>query len=233
MRPAARRRPTSAPNGATAAGTPNETWPATSRVRAARRRWRNLLPKLDDWVDGHPDAWNYNGVLAENEVTVEWCDEVWTARVRSRLRGEFAGWSMAWKHGCMLIGQTTEVIARKAAAMFVSLWLRGVSASFADKLMDGYITFLERQEEEFLTFLAEIDRYSNGRPFSPTDPRGSDVPGTRQRMEDHRGPGPATGRRNHRHFHQEEADGQRRDADVRFPLPGLRLARRRAHPRGP
>ena len=72
---------------------------------------------------------------------------------------------MAWKHGCMSIGQTTEVIARKAAAMFVSLWLRGVSASFADKLMDGYITFLERQEGEFLTFLAEIDCYSNGRPF--------------------------------------------------------------------
>jgi hypothetical protein len=126
---------------------------------------RDLLPKLDDWVDGHPDAWNYDGVLAENEVTVEWCGDVVDGEGAKSPAGEFAGWSMAWKHGCMSIGQTTEVIARKAAAMFVSLWLRGVSASFADKLMDGYITFLERQEGESLTFLAEIDRYSNGRPF--------------------------------------------------------------------
>ena len=37
---------------------------------------RQHIPKLDDWVDGYPDAWNYNGVLAENEVTVEWCDDV-------------------------------------------------------------------------------------------------------------------------------------------------------------
>ncbi len=30
-------------------------------------------------------------------------------------------------------------LARKAAALFVELWLRGVSASFADKLMEAYI----------------------------------------------------------------------------------------------
>lgn len=53
---------------------------------------------------------------------------------------------MSWKHGTMSVGPTSEIIARKAAAMFVCLWLRGFSASFADKLMDGFICFLERQE---------------------------------------------------------------------------------------
>jgi len=46
----------------------------------------------------------------------------------------------------MHVDNTTETIARKAGALFVSLWLRGVSASFADHLMDGFVVFLERQE---------------------------------------------------------------------------------------
>ncbi len=56
------------------------------------------------------------------------------------------------------IGRTTETIARKAAALFVLLWLRGVSASLADKLMDGFIIVLERQENKSLTFLRSMDR---------------------------------------------------------------------------
>jgi len=27
--------------------------------------------KLDDWVDGHPDAWDYEAVLRDNEVDVD------------------------------------------------------------------------------------------------------------------------------------------------------------------
>jgi len=37
-------------------------------------RTNRPMPLLDDWVDGKPDAWDYNGVLTENNVTVEWCD---------------------------------------------------------------------------------------------------------------------------------------------------------------
>jgi len=96
---------------------------------------RQHMPLLDDWVDGKPDAWDYEAVLHENEVTVEWLGE-W-----------LGGWSFGWKHGGILVGNTTETIARKAAALFISLWLRGVSASFADKLMDGFILFLERQAD--------------------------------------------------------------------------------------
>jgi len=95
-----------------------------------------LDPTLDDW------NWDYETILRENEVTVDCPDD----------------WGFYWKHGCIHIGQTTEIIARKAAALFVSLWLRNVSASFCGKLMDGFICLLERQEG--IIFLAELDRKS-------------------------------------------------------------------------
>lgn len=121
-------------------------------------------PILDDWVDGKPDAWDYEAVLHEHEVEVEWTDTMMSGGCEYP-SPECAGWSMGWKHGCMFIGPATEIIARKAAALFVSLWLRGVSASFADKLMDGFICYLERQENTSLTFLAEVDAYPDARPY--------------------------------------------------------------------
>jgi hypothetical protein len=111
---------------------------------------------LDDWVDNKPDAWDFDAVLKDNEVTVEWLDTLVDGEGNRSPAGEYTGWGFGWKYGGIHIGPVTETIARKAAALFVSLWLRGVSASFADKLMDGYICFLERQEETSLTFLAEI-----------------------------------------------------------------------------
>jgi hypothetical protein len=111
-------------------------------------------PLLDDWVESRPDAWDYDAVLREYEVSVEW-----------RRAGGY--WWFSWKHGCIHIGQTTEIIAHKAAALFVSLWLRNVSASFCDKLMDGFVCYLERQEQTSLVFQAEIDSklYSHAQPF--------------------------------------------------------------------
>jgi hypothetical protein len=82
-------------------------------------------PLLDDWVDGHPDAWDYDSVLRDTGAGVFWYNDV--------------GWNLHWIHGTIRIGHVSEVYARKAAAMFVSLWLRGVSASFANKLMEGYL----------------------------------------------------------------------------------------------
>ena len=84
-----------------------------------------MLPPLDDWEDGHPDAWDYDAVLRENGVVVD-------GNGNEHRAGEFAGWGFYWKHGAIHIGRTTEIIARKAAALFVSLWLRGVSASFTE-----------------------------------------------------------------------------------------------------
>jgi len=123
---------------------------------------RKAMPLLDDWVDGHPDAWDYDAVLRENDVQVEWCDTMIDGEGIEHRAGEFAGWSMSWKHGVIFVGRVSETIARKAAALFVSLWLRGVPASFCDKLMAGFIMFLERQENTRLTFLAEIDHSEEG-----------------------------------------------------------------------
>jgi hypothetical protein len=123
----------------------------------------NSLPLLDDWVDGHPDAWDYEKVLADNSVVVEWCDKLTSDGVTfKQAPPDLCGWGFYWVHGTIHIGQTSETIARKAAALFVSLWLRNISASFCDKLMDGYIVFLERQENMCLTFLAEVDHSEEG-----------------------------------------------------------------------
>jgi len=118
---------------------PCETLPTPERC--------NCLPPLDDWKDGHPDAWDYEAVLKENGVTVEWSDTLVDGNENEHQAGsEFAGWGFYWKHGAIHIGQCSEQIARKAAALFVSLWLRGVSASFCDKIMSGMIWFWELQE---------------------------------------------------------------------------------------
>ena len=110
---------------------PCETRPTPERC--------NCLPPLDDWKDGRPDAWDYEAVLKENGVVVN-------GNGNEHRAGEFAGWSFHWKHGAIHIGQCSEQIARKAAALFVSLWLRSVSASFCDKIMSGMIGFWELPE---------------------------------------------------------------------------------------
>jgi len=74
---------------------------------------RDRLPLLDDWVDGKPDAWDYEEVLRENEVEVVWCDTL----VDDCGNGSPAG-----------VGRLghpqrspSKTIARRAAALFVSL----------------------------------------------------------------------------------------------------------------
>ncbi len=93
---------------------------------------RDCIPLLDDWVDGKPDSWDYETVLKENNVTVE-LDTV--------------DWYLCWVHGAIQLGKTTEVNARKSAALFVSLWLRAIAAPFANHIMQGYLMWLEVQDE--------------------------------------------------------------------------------------
>jgi len=90
-----------------------------------------LLPKVDDWLDD----WNYEAVLKDNDVLV----------VSTEVGGDDM-WSLSWSHGVIGMGNVrNQEIARKGAAMFVTLYLRGFSTSLSDNLMDGYMTFLERQ----------------------------------------------------------------------------------------
>jgi len=146
----------------------NSCWEVENRLPGylkSPKAWdfvRKHIPLLDDWADRKPDAWDYEAVLKENEVTVAWCDQLVDGEGTTYPAEEFAGWGFSWKHGAIHIGQTSKINARKAAALFVSLWLRGVSASFCDKLMGGYVCHLELQENTRLTFLAEIDAMEDG-----------------------------------------------------------------------
>ena len=61
---------------------------------------RSQMPLLDDWVDGHPDAWDYEAVLADNQVTVEWCDQMTSDSVTfKRMPPDLCGWGFYWPHG--------------------------------------------------------------------------------------------------------------------------------------
>jgi len=89
---------------------------------------RNLLPKMDNWPE-----WDHEAVLRENEATVEKDGDYWYA--------------MGWRHGGMGINADDETIARKSAALFISLWLRGFTASFADNVAHGFAMWLELQNQ--------------------------------------------------------------------------------------
>ncbi len=91
---------------------------------------RNLFPKIDNWPE-----WDYEAVLRENEVEVVWHRDYW--------------YSMGWRHGSMGINADDETIARKSAAIFVSLWLRGFSCSFADNISHGFAMWLELQNQRY------------------------------------------------------------------------------------
>jgi hypothetical protein len=109
------------------------------------------LHKLDDWDDGIPDSWDYTAVLFDYKATVKFDVEF--------------GWSLSWEHGVMGIRLTYSEsdLAYRAAALFIELWLRGVSASFADKLMDAYI-MREREIE-----LQGMGRRNPSTPKGTTD----------------------------------------------------------------
>ena len=50
-------------------------------------------------------------------MIVEWCDTLVDGNGNEHRAGEFAGWGFYWKHGAIHIGQCSEQIARKAAAI--------------------------------------------------------------------------------------------------------------------
>ncbi len=93
----------------------------------------NLMPNVDDWKDGKCDVWDYEAVLKEHDATVEQSDEYW--------------WSLCWRHGTMGFNTDNEVHARKMAALFIELWMRGFAASFADHIVSGFSMWLELQEK--------------------------------------------------------------------------------------
>lgn len=91
---------------------------------------RGIMPKLDNWPE-----WDYEAVLRKNDVEVVRAGDYW--------------YTLGWRHGSESINADDEVIARQSAAIFVSLWLRGFSASFADNMAHGYAMWLELQDQRY------------------------------------------------------------------------------------
>jgi len=89
---------------------------------------RNLMPPVDDWEN---ETW-YEAVLEKHDATVEKTDDWW--------------WSLCWRHGTMGLNTDNEIRARKMAALFIELWLRGFAASFADHIVSGFNLWLDLQE---------------------------------------------------------------------------------------
>jgi hypothetical protein len=114
---------------------------------------------LDDWKDGIPDAWDYEAVLKKYGVTVTQGDKLadGAGPVTDAMMAGLYGWGFSDTYGYIDIGHTTEVIARKAAALWTALWYRRVSASLCCRLMEGYISHLELQENTRITFLVGAD----------------------------------------------------------------------------
>ena len=92
---------------------------------------RKTLLTVDDWCD----RWDYEAVLRENEVTVEKAEDYW--------------YTLGWRHGSMGINADNDIIARKSVAVFVELWMRGFSCSFADHLAHGFAMWLELQDQRY------------------------------------------------------------------------------------
>jgi hypothetical protein len=92
---------------------------------------RRQMPLIDNWPD-----WDYEAVLTEHAATVSRSDEYW--------------WTLSWRHGSMGINANDEVIARKSAAVFIELFNRGFSCSFADNLAHGFAMWLELQNQRHL-----------------------------------------------------------------------------------
>lgn len=88
---------------------------------------------------------SFEQVLHDNEVTVEWHDKVVDSEGVER-PSAIPGWSLSWKRGVIYIGPCPEHKAREAAALFVHLWLNGISAQMASQLIVAYAFINSYQE---------------------------------------------------------------------------------------
>lgn len=85
---------------------------------------------------------NYEEILKAAEATVEYSDEFVDGNDKVTHLPEFGHWSLCWKHGFIgfdAIEKDNEVDAKKAAALFIYLWSKGVRASIADRAAEAYV----------------------------------------------------------------------------------------------
>ena len=91
-------------------------------------------------------------VLRENDVKVEWSDQVVDSEGKPRT-DPCPGYYLIWKQGVIYIGNCSELKARESAAIFIHLWLNGISAQMADHLIQAY-AHIER-------YRAAVEQYEN------------------------------------------------------------------------
>lgn len=95
---------------------------------------KEVSPQFDDF-DSEP-------ILKWGEASVEWCDEFVNGLGEKKKIEEFEHWSLGWKHGVIGfdgLGKDDEVKARKAGALFIYLWTRGVSPDIAERCAVSYV----------------------------------------------------------------------------------------------
>lgn len=86
--------------------------------------------------------WDSEEVLRDNNVTVEWSDVVVNGDGVESPNPWGGEWSLCWDHGFMglgVFGKQYEEIARIGAALFVTLWLKGVPTHIASRLVGDYV----------------------------------------------------------------------------------------------
>ena len=100
-------------------------------------------------------------ILRENEVTVEWCDTVVDTEGNTK-KSPIPGWGLSWKHGWIHIGPCPEQRACEAAAMFVHLYLKGVSAQLSSQLIVAYAFIGEYREaiEMYEGLIRDIETFT-------------------------------------------------------------------------
>lgn len=111
----------------------------TDEVKELRDKWREECPEFDDF-DGYRSilAWLEDGKKGE----VVWADTFVDGHGRTHKNDRLAHWQFVWKFGFIgfdAFKKDDEERAKKAAAMFVWLWLKKrVPAEYAEKCAEAY-----------------------------------------------------------------------------------------------
>ena len=115
-----------------------------NRLNAMAKQLGSAKDKPMNIPDFNDD--NYEEILKAADATVEYSDEFVDGHNNVSHIPEFGHWSLMWKYGLigfesMSIKKEDEIVARKAAALFIYLWNKGVAADIADRAAEAYVQY--------------------------------------------------------------------------------------------
>lgn len=85
---------------------------------------------------------DFEKILQWGNVEVKYNDKFVGSDGEVTSHPELASWVMSWGHGVISfdsLDKDEEHLARKAAALFVYLWCKGVDAMYADRCAAAYV----------------------------------------------------------------------------------------------